>query len=104
MGKSRDSSRNRLGQIQGLAVSPVRLRRGIGARLIDVAERFVSAAGYRGIYADTPVTNEGGRAFYRSRGYTEDYRMTRYYSDDLDGVTLVKFFADRNACGRAAAG
>jgi hypothetical protein len=44
------------------------------------------------VYVDTPVDNEAGRAFYVACGYAEDYRMTRYYADDLDGVTYVKFF------------
>jgi hypothetical protein len=41
---------------------------------------------------DTPVDNEGARTFYVARGYSEDYRMSRYYADDLDGITYVKFF------------
>jgi hypothetical protein len=38
------------------------------------------------------VTNQRARGFYRANGYVEDYVMSRYYADDLDGVTLVKFF------------
>jgi hypothetical protein len=39
-----------------------------------------------------PVDNEAGRAFYLARGYREDYRMSRYYADEMDGATYVKFF------------
>jgi hypothetical protein len=42
--------------------------------------------------AATPVDNERGRAFYRDRGYIEDYRMSRYYAADIDGVMYVKVF------------
>lgn len=84
---------NRLAQVQGLAVARESLRCGIGSRLAAEAERFALAGGNRGIYADTPVSNQIGRAFYRAIGYVEDYVMTRYYADNLDGVTLVKFFA-----------
>ena len=83
---------NGLGQIQGLAVHPAQLRRRIGTHLVETAERFGREHGCRGVYVDTPVDNEGGRAFYAALGYREDYRMTRYYADDLDGVTYVKFF------------
>jgi ribosomal protein S18 acetylase RimI-like enzyme len=82
---------NRLAQIHGLAVDPAHLRSGIGSELVAAAECFGRAAGARGIYADTPVTNVAARAFYVAAGYVEDYVMTRY-ADDLDGVAFVKFF------------
>jgi ribosomal protein S18 acetylase RimI-like enzyme len=83
---------NNLGQIHGLAVRRDRLRRGHATALLEAAETFARDRGCRGIYVDTPVDNNGGRAFYEALGYSEDYRMTRYYADDLDGVTYVKFF------------
>jgi GNAT superfamily N-acetyltransferase len=84
---------NRLDQLHGLAVQPRSLRQGIGARLVHEAERFAEAAGYRGVYVDTPVTDEPARVFYARCGYLQDYVMSRYYDDDVDGVTYVKFFA-----------
>jgi ribosomal protein S18 acetylase RimI-like enzyme len=86
---------NRLAQLHGLAVAPEHVRRGIGTQLVDAAESVARERGCRGIYLDTPVDNAGARAFYESRGFSEDYRMTRYYADDLDGVTYVKFFGRR---------
>jgi ribosomal protein S18 acetylase RimI-like enzyme len=83
---------NRLAQIHGLAVDPTYLRQGLASRLIEVLERFARESGCRGVYVDTPVDNDGAQALYRARGYREDYRMSRYYADDLDGVTFVKFF------------
>jgi ribosomal protein S18 acetylase RimI-like enzyme len=84
---------NKLAQIHGLAVRHDMLRRGYATRLIEAAEQFASNRDCRGIYVDTPVDNEAGRSFYLARGYSEDYRMSRYYADDLDGVTYVKFFS-----------
>ena len=84
---------NQLAQLQGLAVHPDWLRRGVGTQLVEAAEGLVRDRGCRGIYLDTPVDNHGARDFYIAQGFTEDYRMTRYYSDTLDGVTYVKFFA-----------
>jgi ribosomal protein S18 acetylase RimI-like enzyme len=83
---------NGLSQLQGLAVHPDRLRQGLGAQLVEAIERVARARGCRGISVDTPVDNERARAFYTARGFAEDYRMTRYYADELDGVTYVKFF------------
>jgi len=83
---------NRLAQIHGLAVRQDMLRRGLATRLIDAAEMFARDRDCRGIYVDTPVDNEAGRSFYAARGYSEDYRMSRYYADELDGITYVKFF------------
>jgi ribosomal protein S18 acetylase RimI-like enzyme len=83
---------NRLAQIQGLAVVGERRRQGIAARMVEGAEGFARAAGARGIYVDTPANNDGAGSFYMAAGYVEAYRMPRYYADDLDGITYIKFF------------
>jgi ribosomal protein S18 acetylase RimI-like enzyme len=83
---------NRLAQIQGLAVDPSLQRQGIATQLIRQAEQFAQGRGARGVYVDTPVSNQRGRKFYEAAGYTQDYVMTAYYEEGLDGVTYVKFF------------
>jgi ribosomal protein S18 acetylase RimI-like enzyme len=83
---------NCLGQVQGLAVDPAHKRRGIASKLVHRAEEFVRAEGGRGLYADTPVTNEIGRSFYEALGYWQAYRMPEYYDEGLDGVTYLKLF------------
>ena len=59
---------NRLGQLHGLAVDPHLKRRGIASALVHRAEEFVRGEGGRGLYVDTPVTNEIGRRFYECSG------------------------------------
>jgi ribosomal protein S18 acetylase RimI-like enzyme len=83
---------NRLGQLQGLAVDPAFKRRGIASELVHRAEEFVRAEGGRGLYVDTPVTNEVGRSFYEALGYRQAYVMPEYYEEGLDGVTYLKLF------------
>ena len=83
---------NRLGQLQGLAVEPALKRRGIASALVHRAEEFVRAEGGRGLYVDTPVTNEIGRSFYEASGYRQAYVMPEYYDQGLDGVTYLKLF------------
>jgi ribosomal protein S18 acetylase RimI-like enzyme len=84
---------NRLGQVQGLAVDPAHKRRGIASELVRRAEEFVQEEGGRGLYADTPATNEIGRSFYEALGYHQAYVMPEYYDEMLDGVTYLKLFA-----------
>jgi ribosomal protein S18 acetylase RimI-like enzyme len=83
---------NRLGQMQGLAVDPALKRRGIASSLVRRAEEFVRSEGGRGLYVDTPVTNEIGRSFYEAMGYRQAYIMPEYYDEGLDGVTYLKLF------------
>ncbi|MGH3660288.1 MAG: GNAT family N-acetyltransferase [Micromonosporaceae bacterium] len=83
---------NRLGQIHGLAVLPEARRRGIAKALVEAAVQRLRSQGARGVRVDTPVDNLTGRLFYQSAGFTEDHILTRYYADDLDGVTYVRFF------------
>jgi ribosomal protein S18 acetylase RimI-like enzyme len=83
---------NRLGQVQGLAVDPDFKRRGIASDLVRCAEEFVRSEGGRGLYVDTPVTNEVGRSFYEALGYWQAYLMPEYYDEGLDGVTYLKLF------------
>jgi ribosomal protein S18 acetylase RimI-like enzyme len=84
---------NRLGQLQGLAVDPAFKRQGIASALVHRGEEFVRAESARGLYVDTPVTNEIGRRFYEALGYWQAYVMPEYYDEGLDGVTYLKLFA-----------
>jgi len=86
------AAKPRLGQLQGLAVDPALKRRGIASELVHRAEEFVQAEGGRGLYVDTPVTNEIGRSFYEALGYRQAYVMPEYYDQGLDGVTYLKLF------------
>jgi ribosomal protein S18 acetylase RimI-like enzyme len=83
---------NRLGQLQGLAVDPALKRQGIAADLVHRVEEFVRAEGGRGLYVDTPVTNETGRSFYEALGYRQAYVMPEHYDEGIDGVTYLKLF------------
>ncbi|HEY7175816.1 MAG TPA: GNAT family N-acetyltransferase [Micromonosporaceae bacterium] len=83
---------NMLGQIHGLAVDPAARRGGIARAFVTKAEDHLRSLGARGVHVDTPVDNLLGRRFYEAIGFTQDYVMSRYYADDLDGVTYVRFY------------
>jgi ribosomal protein S18 acetylase RimI-like enzyme len=84
---------NRLEQLHGLAVDPGLMRCGIASALVGKAEGYVQEEGGRGVYADTPVTNETARSFYEALGYRQAYVMPEYYDEGLDGVTYLKIFS-----------
>jgi ribosomal protein S18 acetylase RimI-like enzyme len=86
---------NRLAQIQGLAVDSAFHRHGAASGLMAQAEGFARANGARGVYVDTPTTNDRGRRFYEAIGYQVGYIMPRYYEEALDGVTYQKFFDEK---------
>jgi ribosomal protein S18 acetylase RimI-like enzyme len=87
---------NHMCQIQGLAVDPAYQRQGVASALVERAEAFARSKNARGVYVDTPTTNNGGRKFYESVGYRFGYLMPRYYEDGLDGVTYQKFLNGTN--------
>jgi ribosomal protein S18 acetylase RimI-like enzyme len=86
------ASWNMLGQIHGLAVDPAARRGGVARALVAAVEDHLRSHGARGVHVDTPVDNLPGKGFYESIGFSQDYIMSRYYADDLDGVTYVRFY------------
>jgi GNAT superfamily N-acetyltransferase len=69
--------------VDELFVSPVRQKRGVGARLVQSLERMLCTAGYRGAMLLT--LREGSVAeFYSKAGYTIGPRMALFRKDPLD--------------------
>jgi ribosomal protein S18 acetylase RimI-like enzyme len=71
-------------------VDPNLKRRGIASALVRRAETFVREEDGRGIYVDTPSTNEIARSFYQALGYRHAYTMPEYYDEGVDGVSYLK--------------
>ncbi|ETR74847.1 GNAT family acetyltraansferase [Afipia sp. P52-10] len=75
--------------IEALHVRPRFARRGIGGRLMDVAERAIARAGFPAVRLETDTFNEGSRAFYAARGYAE---AGRYPDEEWNsGLTTILF-------------
>jgi ribosomal protein S18 acetylase RimI-like enzyme len=81
---------HRLGQFHGLTVEPNLKQQGIATALVRRAESFISEESGRGVYVDTPATDEIARRFYQHLGYRHAYTMPEYYDEGLDGVTYLK--------------
>ena len=81
-GYERDGVR---GTVSNLFVTPDRRGEGIGADLLDAAERALAAAGAERVALEALADNERARAFYADRGY------------DLHRVELTKPLPDSPA-------
>jgi ribosomal protein S18 acetylase RimI-like enzyme len=57
------------GTVSNLFVVPSRRNEGIGANLLDAAERALAAAGAERVALETLADNERARDFYTERGY-----------------------------------
>jgi ribosomal protein S18 acetylase RimI-like enzyme len=83
---------NRLGQIHGLVIHPHYRRRGLASQLVRAVDAFMRENHARGMYVDTPASNEGGCAFYIKSGFKKAYVMPEYYDVGEDGVSFLKLF------------
>jgi ribosomal protein S18 acetylase RimI-like enzyme len=62
--------------LDNIAVSPAAQGKGLGRRLLDLAEARAKAAGYTSIYLYTHVKMIENQAIYGKRGYVEYDRRT----------------------------
>jgi GNAT superfamily N-acetyltransferase len=57
--------------VQALVVDATIRRGGVGARLMDVAERWAAEHGFTSVALSSNVVRDDAHAFYRRRGYAE---------------------------------
>jgi ribosomal protein S18 acetylase RimI-like enzyme len=74
-------------ELQQLMVGAAARGRGIGALLLDEAERQVAAAGHDEVWLAVAPGNTGARRFYESRGWL-DLGDDTYAAVTLAGVTV----------------
>lgn len=85
--KERD--RGRYGYVNQLAVEPSRQRRGLGGRLMDIAEQRARDLGLRSVRLDTAVPAEHLIRWYAALGYREVSR-THWRGKTYESVILEK--------------
>jgi ribosomal protein S18 acetylase RimI-like enzyme len=77
--------------VNALHVHSSHASRGVGSRLMDVAESEIASAGFPNARLETDTFNSRARAFYAKRGYRE---VDRYpdleWSSGLTTLLLVK--------------
>ena len=77
-------------RLYSIAVDPARQGGGLGALLLDAAERAALRRGLGGMVLEVREDNLRARAFYEKRGYRVTARLTRYYEDDAPGVRMAR--------------
>jgi ribosomal protein S18 acetylase RimI-like enzyme len=77
--------------VHALHVRPSHARRGAGARLMDLAEAEIAAAGFASALLETDTFNQRSQAFYAARGYQEARRYPdTEWNSGLTTILLVK--------------
>jgi len=69
--------------------------RGVGARLVDAAERQARAHGYTCLRLEIRADNAASLALFRGRGYREFGHHAGYYHDGMDALRLQQALAPR---------
>lgn len=82
------------GYIITLDVSEASRRRGVGSRLLALAEDWLRAEGVRIVRLETAVDNAPAVAFWRQRGYCEVGRAHGYYLGRIDALRMAKEFGE----------
>lgn len=85
--------RRQRGHVITVDVAPEWRREGLGLALMTAAEAHYRAEGARGMRLEVAVNNQPALRFYSRQGYRIQRTLPGYYSDDLDGLELLKDFA-----------
>ncbi|MGE0269664.1 MAG: GNAT family N-acetyltransferase [Alphaproteobacteria bacterium] len=83
-------------EILSLGVLPAARRHGIATALLDAAVVSLLAAGVASLFLEVAEDNRAALAFYRTRGFGEAGRRSRYYrrknEQDADALVLKLTF------------
>jgi ribosomal protein S18 acetylase RimI-like enzyme len=77
--------------VHALHVRASHARRGVGARLMDLAEAAIARSGFAAARLETDTFNSRSQAFYAARGYREAARYPdEEWNSGLTTILLVK--------------
>ena len=76
-------------ELESIAVSSAEQRRGIGRRLLFAMIEELKAAGVREVFLEVRASNQNALGFYRSLGFSESGRRSRYYADPEEDAVLM---------------
>ena len=82
--------RRSAGHIITIDLHPDVRRRGIGGRLMDLAEQRLVDCNVRRVVLEVATDNEPAMAFYRGRGYAILRLLPHYYRDETDAYLMEK--------------
>ena len=79
-----------LGHIITIDVHPNFRRRGIGDRLMELAQQHLREQGATRLILEVGIYNEPAIAFYGGRGFVRQRVLPRYYRDGSDAYLMEK--------------
>ncbi|HWP83564.1 MAG TPA: ribosomal protein S18-alanine N-acetyltransferase [Terriglobia bacterium] len=83
-------ARRGTGHIITIDLHPDIRRRGVGSRLMELAELRMRQHGARRATLEVAADNEAAMAFYRARGYGVQRLLRRYYRNGTDAYLMEK--------------
>ena len=79
-----------LAHIITLDVAEAHRRSGVGSRLLNAAEKNLTAQGVRTVFLETAVNNHAAVNFWSRHGYIQEGILKRYYLNRIDGYEMRK--------------
>lgn len=79
---------SRKARIYSVVVSPQARGMGIGARLVDAAEKWARAQSLSEMTLEVRADNRAARSLYAGRGYVVERELPKFYDDGADGLRL----------------
>jgi ribosomal-protein-alanine acetyltransferase len=76
-------------ELESIAVSEAAQRQGVGRRLILALVGELKAAGAHEVFLEVRASNQRALEFYRSMGWVESGRRSRYYADPEEDAVLM---------------
>jgi ribosomal-protein-alanine N-acetyltransferase len=76
-------------ELESIAVTAEAWRQGVGRRLFSGLAGKLRLAGVREIVLEVRASNGAALGFYRSLGFGETGRRTRYYADPIEDAVLM---------------
>jgi ribosomal-protein-alanine N-acetyltransferase len=78
------------GEIANLAVAPAGWGSGIGRALLDAALAQAKQRGIESVYLEVRDSNVRARRLYKSRGFEEVGRRTKYYRRPVEDAIVLR--------------
>jgi ribosomal-protein-alanine N-acetyltransferase len=82
--------RRAVGHIITIDLHPDYRRRGLGRRLMEMAEQRLRRRGVRRMVLEVATTNPAALAFYNNQGFAPRRLLPRYYRDGTDACLMEK--------------
>jgi ribosomal-protein-alanine N-acetyltransferase len=91
-------------ELETIAVASAAQRRGVARLLFAAMAGELRASGVAELFLEVRASNQAARALYRSLGFVETGRRTRYYIDPIEDAILMALDIGRPVARKRGAG